>query len=147
MKNGTAPARLYARIRDEDISLLRRDVVRRLSRGISHPDRAIARLAKEGLVEKVDRGVWLRPTGKRPSFDVPRLWSNPSLEDPLTIAAIVVANPTLRDVTRILIAYGRTTVERALAAAKVDGAISPSVEATARRMIAAAWRGLADAAR
>ena len=147
IKNGSAPARLNARIRQDGRRILTRADILAMGRSLSHPDRAIARLVDEGKVDKIDRGLWLVPSGERPDFEVPRFWSNPELRDPLTISVLVVCNPTLRDVVRVLIAYGRKTVEAALAAAKSEGALQPSVEATANRMIGNAWKGIADVAR
>lgn len=46
------------------------------------------------------------PTGIRPWFEPPRFWSNPSLEDPLTICALVVRNPRMKDIARTMLAYG-----------------------------------------
>jgi len=146
-KNGSAPARLQVRIRQDGRSLLTRSDILRLGREISHPDRAIARLVAEGVVDKLDRSLWFVPSGERPDFEVPRFWSNPELRDPLRISALVVRNPTVRDVTKILMAYGRKTVDAAFSAAKSEGALPPRVEATAVRMIDNAWKGIVDAAR
>jgi hypothetical protein len=87
------------------------------------------------------------PSEERPRFEKPRFWSNPDLMDPMVISAIVLSKPTIRDITRILLAYGRRTVEDAFEAARADGAMSAPVQATARRMIDNAWIGIGNAAR
>ena len=143
MKRGSQPFKLLKRARDAGKQVYSRKDLLSLSGSISNPDRALARLAKEGAIEKLDRGVWLVPSQRRPQFDVPRFWSNPDLQDPLTISALVVKNPTMRDVTRMVLAYGTRPAELALCELESTLEISASVAAISRRMIDNAKRGLA----
>ena len=143
MKKGTQPFKLLRRARDAGKRVYSRQELLALTGSISHPDRALARLAKEGAIEKLDRGVWLVPSLRRPQFDIPRFWSNPSLDDPLTISALVVKNPTMRDVTRLVLAYGSEPAERALRELESTDEITPSAAANSRRMVDNARRGLA----
>jgi hypothetical protein len=148
MRNGTAPARLLHELRRRNRRVVKRADFPQLADAthISHPDRVMRRLNDEGLVEKLGPGVWLVPTQKPPALDVPRYWSHPSLADPQIISALVVANPTVRNIASTLVSYGRKRVESALEAAKEEGSLNPFVEAISRRMIESAWAGIADAA-
>ena len=117
-----------------------------IGKGISNPDRAMSRLIDEGLAERLDRGVWLVPSQQRPSFDQPRFWSNPDLLDPLTISALVVRNPTVKDIARMVLAYGTKPAERAMLEMASEGRMSQEAVARASRMISNAKKGLAHAA-
>ncbi|MHA6731635.1 hypothetical protein [Devosia sp. A369] len=116
------------------------------SKIISNPNRVMDRLEREGFAEKLERGTWLIPSQERPSFDTPRFWSNPDLSDPLTISALVVRNPTARDVARMVLAYGSRPAEKAMAEMVAEGRMSSAAVDRARRMINNAKVGLANAA-
>lgn len=146
IKNGTAPYTLLAAARRSGAALVRREDLRRLAPNVTHVDRAIGRLVAEGLAEKLDRGIWLIPSGKRPDFETPRFWSKPSLQDSRRISALVVANPRLRDIARTILAYGSATVEGALAELVELDAVPASVQETSARMIKSAKTGLLNAA-
>jgi hypothetical protein len=146
MKNGTQPQKLLKHVRDARRRVVSRSELIALGKGMSHPDRAMNSLVKAGHAEKLGRGVWLVPSGVRPKFDVPRFWSNPDLNDPLTISALVVRNPTMRDMARLVLAYGAAPAEQALAELEGDGEITPSAALRSRRMIDNAKLGLAHAA-
>lgn len=144
MKNGSQPLKLLQRARRSGKRVVSRADLVSWASEHSHPDRAISRLAREGQIEKLDRGVWLVPSRERPAFETPRFWSNPDLTDALTISALVVKNPTMRDVVRLILAYGSAPAEKALAELEAAQDIPSSVAQTSRRMIDNTKRGLAQ---
>ena len=152
MNNGTSPQRLLRRLRQAGSQIASRsDVLRAAGQGDSPfpsrwPDRDMARLVKEGFATKLGRGVWLVPSGRKPAFDVPRTWSNRSLEDPDVLIALVLDNPTLGDVVRTLLSYGEDRVLRVLSLMEAAGEIDPHVAVGGRRMVANAMEGIRDAA-
>lgn len=146
MNRGSQPLKLLEKMKRAGKRVVSRTDLARLGVGMSHPDRAMSKLVSEHLVEKLDRGVWLVPTGRRPRFDVPRFWSNPDLADPLVISALVVRNPTMRDVARLVIAYGANPALRAVEMLVDEGEITERAAARASRMIENARIGLAHAA-
>lgn len=146
MKNGTHPQRLIERLRRSGKHVVTRRDVLVLGKDLSHPDRAIAKLVQEGLAEKLCRGVWLIPTGRRPRFDIPRFWSNPDLSDPYTISALVMKKPTMRDVARTVLAYGSGPATRALEELEIEGEIPQEVAQQSKRMLSNARTGFAHAA-
>ncbi|GEM_PF-2828512 len=145
MTRGSAPYRLLKHLADQRTALVtRRDAL--AVPGISDPDRALRRLVREGLVDKLDRGLWLVPSRIRPILEVPRLWSNPGQDSPDTIIAVTVANPTIGDITRLILAYGRTHVVAVLDAMLADGEIHPRIHALSARMIRNSMDGIRNAA-
>ena len=152
MKRGTSPQRLFCRLQKEGRSIVfRSDILRAASRrgplpSGKCPDRDMARLATEGFVTKLNRGAWLLPSGFKPSFDIPRAWSNRSLDDPDVLIALVLDNPTLGDVVRTIFSYGEARVLGVLDAMEANDEIHPHVASIARRMVANAMEGIRNAA-
>lgn len=147
MKNGTQPQKLLERTRRSGKRILTRRDLMELSKGISHGDRAMAQLVKAGLAEKLSRGVWLVPSGRRPKFDIPRFWSNPDLSDPLTISALVVSKPSIADIARTMLAFGSGPPIQALEELEAAGEISHGVAEQSRRMLNNARIGFAKVAK
>lgn len=146
MKSGSQPLKLLRKLQRDRKRVLSRRELLAITKGMSNPDRAMERLEVEGFAERVGRGVWLIPTRKRPHFDTPRFWSNPDLSDPLTISALVVRNPTVRDVARMVVAYGSAPAEKAMAEMSAEGRMSSAAIERAKRMIENTKVGLTNAA-
>lgn len=146
MKNGSQPLKLLRELKRKRTRVLSRRELVAISKGMSNPDRAMERLEIEGFAERVGRGTWLIPSQERPRFDTPRFWSNPDLSDPLTISALVVRNPTVRDVARMVIAYGSGPAEKAMAELSAEGRMSSDAVERAKRMIANTKVGLVNVA-
>ena len=79
-------------------------------------------------------------------MEVPRLWSNPGQDNPETVIAVTVANPTISDITRLILSYGSGRVGEVLEAMKSDCEIHPVTADLARRMINNSIAGIRAAA-
>ncbi|HIJ62823.1 MAG TPA: hypothetical protein HPQ04_09050 [Rhodospirillaceae bacterium] len=109
-------------------------------------DRAMRRLAREKLVDRLGPGRWLVPTGEKPIMEVPRLWSNPGQDKPETVIAVTVANPTIADITRLILSYGSGRVGEVLDTMEDDREIHAASANLARRMINNSIAGIRAAA-
>lgn len=87
------------------------------------------------------------PSTMRPRLDVPRFWSNPGLDDPDRIIALVLERPSIEDLARIIVAYGGERVLRVLDDLKKSGEFTSYQHGVALDLVGSAIRGVADAAR
>lgn len=87
------------------------------------------------------------PSRRRPSFDVPRFWSNPDLQDPTRITALVLERPTIEDLARTVVAYGGRHVLEVLLSLRDEGEFTQYQYESALDLTRSAIKGVADAAR
>lgn len=87
------------------------------------------------------------PGNSVPEFDVPRFWSNPKLDDPDTIIALVLEKPTTEDLARTVVAYGPRRVIAMLHRLSETGDIPALRVERARDWLVPIIKGVADAAR
>lgn len=94
------------------------------------------------LIERV-----FPPSQCRPDFDVPRFWSNPDLDDPVRVTALVLERPTIEDLARTVVAYGGRHVLEVLASLGESGEFTAYQYEAALDLTSSALKGVADAAR
>lgn len=106
------------------------------------PAREMISVAEIALIESA-----FPPSEARPEFDVPRLWSNPSLTDPETIIALVLENPTTEDLARTIVSYGPRRVIAMLERWSASADLSIQRLERARSWLGPVLNGVAEAAR
>lgn len=87
------------------------------------------------------------PSKLRPNFDLPRFWSNPDLQDPTRITALVLERPTIEDLARTVVAYGGRYVLEVLASLRDENEFTQYQYESALDLTRSALEGVADAAR
>lgn len=87
------------------------------------------------------------PSNERPDFEIPRFWSNPRLQEPDTIIALVLERPTTNDLARVVHAYGPNRVLDVLGRMEIMGDLTGHQVTQARRWTNIVLKGVADAAR
>jgi hypothetical protein len=142
MRHGTFPFRLLHRLQSQP-GLVRRDELLAIGDAIGDADKAMRRLASEGFVDKVARGIWLIPSGKRPRQETPRFWSNPEIDDKQVIIEATLMNPTFRDLVGLALAYGLSSVEKTMAELSVNKVLHSETQGRLARMLANIRRGFA----
>lgn len=113
----------------------------------SDVDQAMRTLVATGHAEELKPGFWLIPSGRIPVMDCPRWWSNRSLEDPEIIIDLTLSDPSISDMTRLVLSYGPNRVHRRLEALAVDAEIHPEIYQMSKRQLVNAWDGIRAAAR
>jgi hypothetical protein len=94
------------------------------------------------LIERV-----FPPSRRRPDYDVPRFWSNPDLDDPVRVTALVLERPTIEDLARTVVAYGGRHVLEVLTSLGESGEFTPYQYEAALDLTNSALKGVVDAAR
>ncbi len=74
-----------------------------------------------------------KPEPAAPALEINRAWSNPSLNDPLTIIAMVLERPTTHDLTQTILSYGLDAV------VDVKARLEPDLPAFRRTYLARIW--------
>lgn len=87
------------------------------------------------------------PSLRRPQLDVPRFWSNPDLDDPVRVTALVLERPTIEDLARTVVAYGGRHVLDVLSSLGRSGEFTTYQYEAALDLTSSALKGVADAAR
>lgn len=106
----------------------------------------ISELEREETIEQVGAEAWLVLSHNVPNFSVPRIWSNRRLNNPEIIIALTVTNPSIQDITKLLLSYGLRRVRRTLEDLKVASDIDQALYETSDREIRNAWEGIRAAA-
>lgn len=125
MRQGTLPYRI---LHDVDRRRLRFFTPSQVTKDAIAPQsvsRALRKLAEEGKIEAVGRGIYRRLSGRAPALSYDRAWSNPGAEfSPDKLIALTLARPTFQDVARLCQAYGVGRVRGVLAGLAADGDVS-----------------------
>lgn len=147
IRNGSLAARILQFLRHRRRAVFAVDDLTPVCPPGSARSRALARLAREGLIEAMGHGRYRLLAEATPVLAFDRAWSNPGAAlPPERRIAVTLARPTFRDVARLCRAYGVGKVRAVLDDLARVGDIAPALAEDWRHRLANIEDGFRDAA-